>query len=166
MLKISGSLIQAFNICPRQAWLLSRQLTADQQNTYLDIGRLISEESFSREKKEIYIPDLAAKIDYVKRRDGEFFVAEVKKSSATMQSGIVQLKYYLYLLDKKGIKAKGLIKIPKEKKSMEIELTEKDKEHIENKIDKLTVLLSQNEPPKPIKIKYCRHCAHFEFCFS
>jgi CRISPR-associated exonuclease Cas4 len=49
---------------------------------------------------------------------------------------------------------------------MEIELTEKDKEHIENQIDKLTILLSQNEPPKPVKIKYCRHCAHFEFCFS
>lgn len=165
-MNIAPSIYNAFNICPRQAWLLSRQLTADQQNTYLDIGRLISEESFSREKKEIYIPDLAAKIDYVKKRDGEFFVAEVKKSSGTMQSGIMQLKYYLYLLDKKGIQAKGLIKIPKEKKSMEIELTEKDKEHIENQIDKLSVILSQNEPPKPIKIKYCRHCAHFEFCFS
>jgi CRISPR-associated exonuclease Cas4 len=119
-LNIAPSIYNAFNICPRQAWLLSRQLTADQQNTYLDIGRLISEESFSREKKEIYIPDLAAKIDYVKKRDGEFFVAEVKKSSATMQSGIMQLKYYLYLLDKKGIQAKGLIKIPKEKKAWKL----------------------------------------------
>lgn len=163
---IPPSIYNAFNICSRQAWLLSRQLTADQENTYLDIGRLISEESFSREKKEIYIPDLAAKIDYVKNKDGQFFVAEIKKSSATMQSGIEQLKYYLYLLEKKGIKAKGLIKIPKEKKSKEIELNDEDKKHIVEKLKCLEELLSQKEPPKPAKIKYCTKCAHYEFCFS
>ncbi len=165
-MNIAPSIYNAFNICPRQAWLLSRQLTADQQNTYLDIGRLINGEFFSREKKEIYIPDLAAKIDYVKKRDGEFFVAEVKKSSATMQSGIVQLKYYLYLLDKKGIKAKGLIKIPKEKKSMEIELSEEDKKFILEKIKTLQDILKREEPPQVKKIKQCRKCAHYEFCFA
>jgi len=166
MIKISGSLLQAYEICPRQAWLMSRQITADQQNTYLDIGRFISEDSFAREKKEIYIPDLAAKIDYVKNKDGQFFVAEVKKSSATMQSGIEQLKYYLFLLNKKGIQAKGLIKIPKEKKSMEIELTEEDKKRIKAKISDLQNLLEQEEPPPAKKIKKCKSCAHYEFCFS
>lgn len=145
---------------------MSRQLTADQENTYLDIGRLISGESFSREKKEIYIPDLAAKIDYVKNKDGQFFVAEIKKSSATLESGMEQLKYYLYLLEKKGIKAKGLIKIPKEKKSKEIELNDEDKKHIVERIKCLGELLNQKEPPKPVKIKYCAKCAHYEFCFS
>ena len=166
MIKISGSLLQAYEICPRQAWLMSRQITADQQNTYLDIGRLISQESFAREKKEIYIPDLAAKIDYIKKKDGEFFVAEVKKSSATMESGIEQLKYYLFLLEKKGIQAKGLIKIPKEKKSMEIELTEEDKKHIKAKISDLQQLIEQENPPTVKKIKQCKSCAHYEFCFS
>ena len=166
MIKISGSLLQAYEICPRQAWLMSRQITADQQNTYLDIGRLISQESFAREKKEIYIPDLAAKIDYIKKKDGEFFVAEVKKSSATMESGIEQLKYYLFLLEKKGIQAKGLIKIPKEKKSMEIELTEEDKKRIKEKVSDLQQLVRQKNPPPVKKIKQCKSCAHYEFCFS
>lgn len=165
-MKIAPSVYNASNICPRQAWLLSRQLTADQQNTYLDIGRFISEESFTREKKEIYIPDLAAKIDYIKRKDGTLFVAEVKKSSATMTSGIEQLKYYMYLLSQKGIKTKGIIKIPKEKKSEEIELTEEDKDRISKKVHEITLLLAQNNPPPALRISYCKHCAHYEFCFS
>lgn len=165
-MNIAPSIYNASNICPRQAWLMSRQLTADQQNTYLDIGRFISEDSFTREKKEIYIPDLAAKIDYVKSKDGQFFVAEVKKSSATMESGIEQLKYYLFLLHKKGIHAKGLIKIPKEKKSMEIELNEVDKKRIEKKLTDLQRILAQENPPPAKKIKRCKTCAHYEFCFS
>jgi len=54
-MKITGSIIQAYNICKRQAWLMSRQITGDQYNEFLAIGRLISEESFKRDKKELRI---------------------------------------------------------------------------------------------------------------
>ncbi len=131
---IPPSIYNAFLICPRQAWLMSRQMVADQEFTYLDIGRLISEESFSREKKEIYIPDLSAKIDMITLKDGKYFVAEIKKSSASMKSGIEQLKYYMYLLKLKGLEIKGMIKIPLEKKSLEITLNSSDIDNIEKKI--------------------------------
>lgn len=162
---IPPSIYNAFLICPRQAWLMSRQMVADQEFTYLDIGRLISEESFSREKKEIYIPDLSAKIDMITLKDGKYFVAEIKKSSASMKSGIEQLKYYMYLLKLKGLEIKGMIKIPLEKKSLEITLNSSDIDNIEKKIREIKEVLNSENSPLVKRIKYCSKCAHYEFCF-
>ncbi|WP_367172107.1 Dna2/Cas4 domain-containing protein [Desulfurella sp.] len=51
----SPSLFNAFNICQRQAWLMSRHLDADQSNEFLEIGRLIDKTSFKkREKEDLY----------------------------------------------------------------------------------------------------------------
>lgn len=162
---VSPSVYNAFLICHRQAWLMSRQMNADQENTYLDIGRLISEETFEREKKEIYIPDLGAKIDLITKKDGEFFIAEVKKSSTTLKSGINQLKYYLFLLKSKGFNLKGMIKIPAEKKSITIELTEEDEAEIKKNLEAFEILMKEPAPPAPVMLKICPKCAHYEFCY-
>ena len=162
----SPSIFNAFNICIRQAWLMSRQMTADQASSYLDIGRLIDETSFQREKKTVYLADMGAVIDMVTRKDGRFYVAEIKKSSATLETGIFQLKYYLYLLHRKSITVKGLIKIPKEKKSMEVELTEDDIKLIEEKLNSLEIILQNDIPPKAMRLKVCPKCGHFEFCWA
>ena len=162
---VSPSVYNAFLICRRQAWLMQHQMNADQSNTYLDIGRLISEETFERENKEIYIPELGAKLDLITKKDGEYFIAEVKKSSATLDSGINQLKYYLFLLKKKGLNLKGMIKIPTEKKSMEIILSETDIGTIQKNLDEFEIMIKQAVPPTLIKQKICPKCAHYEFCF-
>ncbi len=164
--KIAPSIYNAYNICPRQAWLMSRQLSANQNDSFLEIGRLIDETTFKREKKKIYLAEFAAEIDFITLKNGSLFVAEIKKSSRTMASGVKQLKYYLYLLSKKGIKCKGIIKIPKEKISMTIELQENDVALIKEKIDEIEVFLSKENAPIPQKIPFCRRCAYFEFCWS
>uniref|UniRef100_UPI0025BFFCF8 Dna2/Cas4 domain-containing protein n=1 Tax=Desulfurella sp. TaxID=1962857 RepID=UPI0025BFFCF8 len=57
-----------------------------------------------KEKKKIYIADLEAMIDMIVKKDKIYYIAEIKKSSRTLASGILQLKYYMYLLkNKKGI---------------------------------------------------------------
>jgi len=164
--KIYPSLFNAYNICPRQAWLMSRQMTADQDNEFLDMGRLIDETTFEREKKKIYIADIGAIIDMVIKKDGSFMIAEIKKSSKTLKTGIVQLKYYLFLLKQKGLTTKGIIKIPKENKSIEIELTEEDIVKIQNTLKNIKKLLSNNTIPKAKELKICPKCGHFEFCWS
>jgi len=166
MTLISPSIYNAFNICPRQAWLMSRQLTADQQNEFLIVGRLIDETTFAREKKKIYIPEFNAMIDLIIKEGKVVFIGEIKKSSRTLKTGIEQLKYYLYILKQKGIDAHGVIKIPKEKKSVKVELTLEDETTIKEKLQNLNKLLQQESPPKPKKIRFCSKCAHFEFCWS
>jgi CRISPR-associated protein Cas1 len=54
-IKITGSLVQAYMICKRQAWLMSRHLTGNQSNDFLKIGRLLSETSFQGNKKGLRI---------------------------------------------------------------------------------------------------------------
>ena len=160
------SIFNAYNICPRQAWLMSRQLTADQENSFLDIGRLIDDTTYGREKKKIYIPELGAMIDMVTKKNGKFFVAEIKKSSRTLETGILQLKYYLYLLLKKSVKVSGLIKIPKEKKSIEVKLSDEDIKVIEVKLIDLKKLLELEKVPVVERLRVCPKCAHQDFCWS
>lgn len=163
---IAPSIYNAYNICPRQAWLMLHQVSADQDNSYIDIGKLIDETSFKREKKQIYIPDLNANIDMVVKRNGTILIAEIKKSSKTLNSGILQLKYYLYLLETKQIFVKGIIKIPVEKKSIDIELTVADREYINDTIKKIKTLLKQAKAPLPVRKRICSKCGFFEFCWA
>ena len=101
----------------------------------------------------------------VTKKEGEYFIAEIKKSSKRMDNAIMQLKYYLYLLRAKSVKAKGLLKIPKEKKNIEVELSEEDIESIEDKIKKAwAVLLNESSPIKAGK-QVCSKCAHYKFCW-
>ncbi|WP_022670963.1 CRISPR-associated protein Cas4 [Hippea alviniae] len=168
MRTFAPSIFNAYNICKRQAWLMIRNLTADQDNAFLEIGRLIDETAFKREKRKIYLADLEAMLDMVTKKDGIYYIAEIKKSSKTMETGIFQLKYYLYLLKKKkGIKAKGLIKIPKEKISKTVELTQEDEKKIEKILKEMSVVLYSDAPPKVLRnSKKCKVCAHYEFCFG
>ncbi|QII10703.1 CRISPR-associated RecB family exonuclease Cas4a [Candidatus Kuenenia stuttgartiensis] len=145
---------------------MSRQMTADQDNSYIDIGRLIDDTSFEREKKKIYLADIGAMIDMVTKKDGTYFIAEIKKSSRTLNSGIFQLKYYLFLLKKKSIEIKGIIKIPKEKKSIEVELANEDIEMIECKLKELGDIVKEEKPPPAKWLGVCPKCGHFEFCWS
>jgi len=76
-----------------------------------------------------------------------------------------RLKYYLYLLKIKEVEVKGLIKIPTERKSLEVILSSADIYFIEDNLKNLEDLLHEELPPLAIKIKYCQKCAHYEFCF-
>jgi len=145
---------------------MTRQMTADQDNSYIDIGRLIDDTSFEKEKKKIYLADIGAMIDMVTKKDGTYFIAEIKKSSRTLKSGIFQLKYYLFLLKKKSITVKGVIKIPKEKKSIEVELTHEDSETIECKLKELKNVIKKETPPQAKWLGVCPKCGHLEFCWS
>ena len=161
---ITGSLIEAYIFCPRQAWLLSRQISGNQDNDFLAIGRLISEHAYSREKKEIAIE--GGKIDLIKDNDGELLVVEVKKSGKFLQSSKMQLLFYLFQLEKAGHKVKGELKIPKTKKTISVELTDNAKEELENILDNLSKCIAQEIPPKPEFSSKCRRCSYLEFCWS
>ena len=46
---VGGTLIWYYFICKRQVWLISHQLTPDQDDTNIVIGRLIDRTSYGRE---------------------------------------------------------------------------------------------------------------------
>jgi len=163
-MNISGSIIQAYLICPRQAWLLSRQITGDQYNDFLAIGRLYSEETYKREKKEIRVGN--NKIDVIKEKDGLLTIIEVKKSSRMVEASKMQLINYLYYLSKKGHRVKGEIRVPKEKKIIPVEFGDNEKKIIEKLHKEIAELISQDQIPENKWTNICKKCSYSEFCWS
>lgn len=163
-MKMSGSLIQAYIICPRQAWLMSRQISGDQNNEFLSIGRFYSENTYNREKKEVEVA--GNKIDILKDDNGKLTVIEVKKSSKMIKASKMQLLNYLYSLSLKGYVVAGEIRIPKEKKVIKVDFSEKEIEKIESLHKEINEIIDLQYPPKENWIGACRSCSYSEFCWS
>lgn len=165
-ISLPPSIYNAYFICQRQAWLMFRQLTADQHHSNIEIGRHIDDTSYEREKKKIYLADISAMVDMITKRGDEYFVAEIKKSSKRLDNAIIQLKYYLYLLRSKSVNVKGMLKIPREKKNIEVELSDEDIKAIEKNIKMIFYMIYRDSPPDRINKKICTKCAHYEFCWA
>jgi len=162
--KITGSLIEAYLFCPRQAWLMSRQITGNQYNEFLAIGRLIAADSYKREKKEILIE--GGKIDFIRNKDGTFTLIEVKKSEKFLEAAKAQLLYYLLELSKKGYSVKGEIHIPRSKKIFTVELDEGSISKLEKYLVDIHKLISRDKSPKKKFTSKCKKCSYLEFCWS
>lgn len=93
---------------------MSRQLTPDQEDSNIEIGRFFHEESYKKNKKEISLGNIV--IDVIKKENGQLVVGEVKKTSKFKQSARMQLLFYLKQLKDLGIQASGSLMFPKEKK--------------------------------------------------
>lgn len=163
-MKISGSIIQSYIICPRQTWLMSRNISGDQYNEFLAIGRLISEESYQRNKKEINIG--SNKIDFIRKENDSLIIAETKKSSKMLKATEAQLLFYLYSYKNKFREVKGEIRIPKEKKIIEVELTKEKADYIEGLVEEINSIVDKDSAPLKKRIKACSSCSYLEFCWS
>ncbi len=161
---ITGSLINSYFICPRKTWLFAHQFLPDPENDFLEIGRLITEEAFKRDKKEIEIAGM--KIDILKRRGGKILIGEIKKSSKGLKAGIMQLAFYLYQLKKQGIILEGELLIPKERKRIPVKLNSEIEVEIEKTIEKIKEIINCEKPPPAKRITFCKFCAYSEFCWT
>ncbi|HHX76748.1 MAG TPA: CRISPR-associated protein Cas4 [Firmicutes bacterium] len=162
--RVTGTLIWYYYICRRQVWLMARHLTPDEDNSYLDLGRFIQEQSYSREKKEISLGHI--KLDFVKQRKDSLVIAEVKKSSRFINSARMQLAYYLLEMEKVGVAAKGELLFPKEKRIEPVELSDEFRKELEGAVQNILRIIYEPRPLEPVKNKYCKNCAYAEFCWS
>lgn len=161
--KITGTLIWYYYICHREVWLMAHAIEPARNNPFLELGRLIQTESYSRERKELSAPGM--KIDVLRSQAGQLIVGEVKKSSKFIRSATMQLTYYLWRLKQDGIEAKGELLVPKERKKISVELTEKAERELQEAFREIYQIVSQESPPLPVKIPFCRNCAYREFCW-
>lgn len=163
-LNVNGTLVWYYFICKREVWLMSHSISPDQDDENIDLGRFIHENSYSRKTKEVSIGNI--KVDIVEEKDGYVMIGEVKKSSRYMESARNQLAYYLLQLERNGIKGKGTLMFPKERKREEIELTDEVIKNLEQVETEILRICNQPFPPQPIKINFCNKCAYREFCWS
>lgn len=164
MEKITGTLIWYYYICQREVWLMAHEINPEQDNSFLELGRLLHEESYPREKKGLETSGM--KIDLIKKGKEGLIVGEIKKSSRFLQSAKMQLAFYLLKMKEAGIKASGELLIPKEKKRIKVELYEALEKELQQSMNNILDIITLNTPPAPQKINYCRNCAYREFCWS
>ncbi|OCS84761.1 CRISPR-associated protein Cas4 [Caryophanon tenue] len=159
MQSIGGLHIQYYEVCKRKLWLYSKQIGFETEHERVIEGTLLHESSYARKEKELAIDQ--AVIDVV---DGEF-IQETKLSSKMQRVDEWQLLYYLYLLKQKGIEKRGKIAYTKEKKVVEVTLTEEKERQLKRKIADINSILTSEFAPKLKKMPYCKNCAYFDFCF-
>lgn len=162
--RITGTLIWYYFICKREVWLMAHNINADQENEYLDIGRFIHENAYSRDKKEITFGNI--KVDILKRKSGQMIVGEVKKSSKAEKSAKMQLLYYLRILHQGDVNIKGVLLFPEEKKKIDVELDDQSLSELNKAENHIRSILKDERPPKAEKINFCKNCAYAEFCWS
>jgi CRISPR-associated exonuclease Cas4 len=161
---LTGSAFYNYVICPRKAWLMQYQVDPEHEHGLLAEGRLNNVEHYQRAEKELPLPGI--KVDQIRREGGELVIGEVKKSSSGLEASILQLSYYLYRLEESGVKARGEVLIPKERKKIPVVLDEPTRARLSEATGKITELLLSPRPPKAEWIKFCPNCAYEEFCWS
>ncbi len=161
---IVGSYIQAYIICPRQAWLMARQICPDEDNEYLELGRLINRQAYGRERKEVALGHL--KIDVVRRGGKDLIIGEVKKSSRAREAARMQLAFYLYELREMGVEAEGELLFPEERRRERLVLDEALAREVEDLNARVRALIFRDKAPLPERTRFCGKCAYAEFCWA
>jgi len=163
-ININGTLVWYYCVCKREVWLMARKIVADQEDQFMEIGKLIHESSYERDKKEIQIGDV--KLDIVKMEKGQLVIGEVKKSSKFKYAARMQLLLYLSMLREAGVDVRGELFFPEERNREEVVLDDGSLEELEEIKANIFEIIYMDKPPLPVKIPFCKNCAYKEFCWS
>lgn len=162
---ITGTHINYFLICPRKLWLFANTIQMEHGNDMVTEGKLIHETTYpqrSSKYEEIAIDGI--KIDYYNAKDK--IIHEIKKSAKLHQAHIWQVKYYIYVLEKNGIKGvSGILEYPKERKTEEVFLSSIDIEQINEIKTEIVKIINSETVPDKIKKTRCKNCSYYDFCF-
>lgn len=163
-MEINGTLIWYYNVCKREVWLMSRKIVPDQNDTNLDLGRFLHQQSYNRNKKEISFGNV--KFDVIFRSKDKLVIGETKKSSKYFEASKWQLLFYLKTLKEAGIYAEGVFLYPEERKRVPILLDEDSESKLTRIKQNVEKLCNESKPEKVKRIPYCKKCAYREYCFS
>ncbi|WP_300857698.1 CRISPR-associated protein Cas4 [uncultured Clostridium sp.] len=160
--EITGVMIYYYKVCKRKLWYFYNEIQMEQGNENVLIGKAIDEETYKRDKKHINIDNII-NIDFIRSKG---ILHEVKKSKKIEEASILQVKYYLYFLKKRGVNnIKGKIDYPLLKQSIDVELLDDDIKDIEKILDDIKIIVKANNPPSLDKKKICKSCAYYDLCF-
>lgn len=161
-MNITGVMVYYYFICHRKLWYFTNEINMEQNSELVSIGKILDETSYTRENKEILI-DNTINVDFIKNGA---VLHEVKKTKAIEEAGIWQIKYYMYYLEKRGVRnVKAEIDFPLLRETKKIILEKQDKEILENVIKNIEEIANQEKPPIIINSKICKKCAYFDLCY-
>ena len=161
---ITGTAINYLYVCTRKLWFYQNHLEMEHTSEYVDLGKLLHDESYPREKRREWNIDNLVQIDFV---DKHGILHDIKSGPAMETAHIMQLCYYLYLLKQKGVSnRKGVINYPRQRRTTEVELTPEREREIEIAIEKVNEITTLPTPPHADYMKICKSCSYQELCWS
>ena len=158
---ITGVMVQYYVVCKRELWFYIKQINMNYNNDDITIGKLIHEQAYSRENKEVRIDNMV--FDFV-RNDDELVIFEMKKSSKLSIGAKYQLYFYMYNLRSISPRVKGILVYPKERKREEIFLDDDIIEKMDQIIKGILKISNLNKPPIAENNNYCKRCSFYELC--
>ncbi|WP_432407987.1 CRISPR-associated protein Cas4 [Wukongibacter sp. M2B1] len=162
MNNITGVMVYYYFVCKRKLWFFKNDITMEQGNELVGMGKLVDETSYCRNKKNILI-DETINIDFLK--DWKV-IHEVKKSRKISEASKWQLKYYIWILKGKGVDVeKGVLDYPLLRKRENVFLDEEDEKELKNILKEINIIVDLQTPPPIIKKSICKKCAYYELCY-
>lgn len=161
---ITGQEISYLHICERKLWLFRHGIRPEMEYGNVQIGMLIGEKSFSREKKEIPLGEWGV-LDWADFDGG--IIHETKKGRSPGHGDRAQVGYYLWLLNTHGVRVdQAQIHYPVIRKTDVVEWNDECARQVENDIMTVRDLVRRETPPPLIRKGICRKCAYEEVCFA
>ena len=159
---ITGLMVYYYEVCKRKLWYFTNNIQLEENNSNVILGKLLEENTYTRDEKKINI-DGVINIDFIRSKK---ILHEIKKSNSIEPASILQVQYYLYYLEKKGLVGlKGILDYPLLKQTVEVNLADSDRENLENIIIGIKEILGKESPPILEKKNICKKCAYFDLCF-
>lgn len=153
----TGTQIYYYIIDPKRLWYFSKGIVMEHNSDLVEIGKIISQETFKRDKKEMQIGRI--KIDFYRKG---LEVHEVKKSSRFKNASRWQLIYYLYILKKLGISCKGILHFHNDRRVEKIELTPNLEKKLSGILNKIKQIVKLPYPPKTKQSERIKKSSYYE----
>lgn len=138
-----------------------KKINLEDNSEEVRIGRVLHENKNNSDKSEVEIDNI--KTDKITDK----YIVEYKKSDADLQAVIMQVKYYMYILNQKGIKKDGKIEVFENKQNKKVHYIENNEEinvEIETLKKNIEDLYNMKVPPKQTSENKCKKCAYHDYC--
>ena len=162
--RLYGTLYRYVKVCDRQLWMQVRGISPDPENDYLLLGKLIHEEFFPNYSKEVWF--YGTVMDVILEDGGQILVMEVKRKMSLLESYVMQLAFYLYLLRYKGLSTEGILSFPLERRRLSISWSPELGKALREATLKIEEIALSPKIPPAIRKPWCKSCAYKDLCFA
>jgi CRISPR-associated exonuclease Cas4 len=157
---ITGTLVNYYTTCRREAWLYARHIHADQDEDAIAMGRALAE---IRDGGQDF-PFSHLHFDKLQKQGGHYMVTEYKKTMSNPEAAKAQLLFYMYLL-KTGLRLKKIDgKIISGKTVIYVEGSDEAFAALEAMMIELVDFVQTPLPPPFEQTKWCKGCAYRSYC--
>lgn len=162
---LTGTHFNYYQVCKRKLWLFASGITMEHTSDLVYEGKLIHEDSYpqrSAKYEEIEIDGI--KVDYYDTIHK--IIHEIKKSDKIEAAHEWQLKYYMYIFERNGIKGvSGVLEYPILRKKATILLSDIDRQLIGAMEHEIIQIIESEFCPEIEKKRACKQCSYFDFCY-